>query len=220
VGNTGREQSDRTCVASDRTCVHADTDRAAHHTRWEPLKHIRRGVGQGDCARRQPDDRQLCLVGTFLESTAIMPTLTSRLVSGAIGAGVLTAIHQAAQRVRDDAPRMDVVGMEVIERTLARAGATVPGREQLFYPTLAGDLIANGIYYSVVPAASARQTWTRALALGLIAGAGALLLPRYVASGDPPHSHGVANQVMTVAWYTAGAIATAACAEWFRRSDR
>jgi hypothetical protein len=145
--------------------------------------------------------------------------LGTRLLSGAVGAAALTTVHQLAQQVRRDAPRMDLVGMEVLARTIASAGGRVPRADRLFRITLAGDLISNGLYYSAVPAPSSAQAWRRATGLGLLAGAGALLLPRYVAAGDPPHSDSVANNVMTVAWYLAGALAAAACAELLRRRE-
>jgi hypothetical protein len=58
--------------------------------------------------------------------------------------------------------------------------------------------------------------WPRAVALGLAAGIGALVLPRRLGLGDPPRSFRPANQVMTVAWYLLGALATAAAAKPLR----
>ena len=138
--------------------------------------------------------------------------LPERLVSGAIGAGVLTAINQAAQSMRRDAPRMDLVGMQATARGIALAGGRVPDAQRLFCLTLVGDLVSNGIYYAAIPSRTSRATWTRAVAVGLSAGAGALLLSRYVIGNDSPHSDSPANNVMTVAWYLAGALAAAAAA--------
>src|SRR5687768_8049863 len=105
---------------------------------------------------------------------------TSSLLSGAAGAVALTAVHQAARAVTDSAPRMDVVGM----RALAR-GATAAGKEPpkthagLYGATLAGDLVANTIYYSLA------TTYTRGTVLGLMAGIGALVLPERMGLGVP-----------------------------------
>ena len=93
------------------------------------------------------------------------------------------------------------------------AGVEPPDDRRLHRWTLAGDLAANSLYYAAVPAATRGATWTRAAVLGLAAGLGALLLPRRMGIGDPPHSTGLPNQVMTVAWYVAGALAAAAVAE-------
>jgi hypothetical protein len=142
---------------------------------------------------------------------------TRRLLSGSIGAAALTAIHQIGRFVRPDvAPRMDVVGMRALARGYRMAGVAPPNEQALYYQTLAGDLVANAAYYSAVPGRSGATTLRRAAMLGLAAGVGAYLLPSRLSLGDPPNSDRVANAVMTVSWYVAGALATAACAEVLR----
>ena len=86
--------------------------------------------------------------------------------------------------------------------------------------TFAGDLVANAAYYSAIPARNGHTTWVRAAALGLAAGLGACYLPRYLGLGDPPNSGQPANQVMTVAWYLAGALATAAVSQMMSSDAR
>jgi len=135
-------------------------------------------------------------------------SFNNALISGAAGAVALTAVHQAARAVTDSAPRMDVVGM----RALAR-GARAVGQDQpkthagLYGVTLAGDLIANSVYYSLA------STYTRGTVLGLVAGIGALVLPERMGLGVPPKSDLLSNQVMTVAWYVVGGLAAAATAQ-------
>jgi hypothetical protein len=110
---------------------------------------------------------------------------------------------------------MDVLGMRALRRFTPPLRHEPPSSSRLRRWALAGDLIANTMYYSAVPARSREATWTRAAALGLSAGAGALLLPRQAGLGEPPHSERLANQAMTVAWYVAGALASAAVANLF-----
>lgn len=138
---------------------------------------------------------------------------------GLVGAGVLTAIHQLGQRVRDDAPRMDVMGMRALGHAVRGTGNEPPPAPRLFQLALAGDVTANATYYAFIPAGTRAATWTRAVLLGVAAGVGALLLPRHIGLGDPPHSDELTNQAMTVSWYLAGALATAAAAELTRRHD-
>ena len=144
------------------------------------------------------------------------------LLSGIAGAAALTAVHQAAQRLTDSAPRMDVVGMRAIARgkqaaETASAGSTIPEptNPALYNMALAGDLVFNSAYYSLA------TTWTRGAALGLLAGIGALVLPRKMGLGDPPKSDLLSNQLMTVAWYTIGGLAAAWTAQCLatRRAD-
>jgi len=104
---------------------------------------------------------------------------------------------------------MDVVAMRGLDRVL-------PGNyhfsRRLQRLALAGDLVANSLYYSVVPGATTAATWMRAAVLGTVGGVGALLLPERMGLGQPPYSRYRMNQVMTIAWYIAGAAAAAIAA--------
>ena len=135
----------------------------------------------------------------------------SALIAGICGAVALTAVHQLARRVTDDAPRMDVLGERAIARTVRAAGGTLPMQPTLHRWALAGDLVANSAYYSLVACGRDTHMWTRAIAMGLAAGAGALVLPRRIGLGDAPKRDHLPNQIMTVAWYLVGGLA-AACA--------
>ena len=135
------------------------------------------------------------------------------LLSGMAGAAALTAVHQAARMITDNAPRMDVVGMRAIARGKDAVGSSsgpalaTAENPALYNMALAGDLVFNSAYYSLA------TTWARGAALGLIAGVGALLLPKKMGLGDPPGSDLLSNQVMTVAWYVVGGLAAAWTAE-------
>ena len=112
---------------------------------------------------------------------------------------------------------MDVLGERAIARTVRAAGGTLPLQPTLHRWALAGDLVANSLYYSVVACGRDAHLWTRGVALGLAAGAGALVLPRRIGLGDAPKSDHVPNQLMTVAWYLIGGLAAAAAGHVFKR---
>jgi len=145
-----------------------------------------------------------------------MTQMGRSLVSGAAGALALTAIHDFARRHVYYAPRMDVVAMRALDRTL-------PGNyhhsRRLHRLALAGDLVANSLYYSVVPGPTTAATWRRAAVLGSAAGIGALLLPERIGLGEPPYSRYRMNKVMTIAWYLAGGAAAAMAATLFGDED-
>jgi hypothetical protein len=111
---------------------------------------------------------------------------------------------------------MDVLGMGALRRFIPALQHEWPRSSRLYRLALAGDLVANTMYYSAIPARDRATTWNRAAALGLAAGAGALLLPETLGLGDPPSSELRANQAMTVAWYVAGALAAALAANSMR----
>ena len=134
--------------------------------------------------------------------------LNDSLVSGMAGAAALTAVHQAARRISENAPRMDVVGMRALARGAEAAGTEAPPTHKgLYRATLAGDLICNSAFYSLA------TTYKRGAAMGLLAGIGALVLPQRLGLGSPPNSDLLSNQVMTVAWYLVGGLVAAATAQ-------
>ena len=142
------------------------------------------------------------------------------LAAGLVGAAALTAVHEIARRFSRDAPRMDVLGERAIARTVHASGGRLPPPPVLRRWALAGDILASSAYYSLVACGRQPSMWRRAVALGLAAGAGALLLPERVGLGPPPRSEHLANQIMTVAWYLLGGLAAAAAGQRIQRAVR
>ena len=134
------------------------------------------------------------------------------LASGLIGAAALTAVHETARRFIPQAPRMDLVGMRALGRMSRFAGLEPPERERLYAFTMVGDLVSNAIYYSAVGSGGSRGVWPRAVALGVAAGVGAVVLPEPLGLGKPPHIERVRTRLLTVAWYLTGALVAAAAA--------
>jgi hypothetical protein len=137
--------------------------------------------------------------------------------AGAAGAAALTGVHQLALGLTEAAPRMDILGMRALKRSMRTAGLQPPRGRTLYNWTLAGDLLSNGAYYSLV---AGPRPWMRGAVLGLAAGAGALLLPQRIGLGHPPKSEYVTNQVMTVAWYLLGGLVAAATAARLQRRSQ
>src|SRR5438874_1816411 len=99
------------------------------------------------------------------------------LGSGLIGAGVLTAAHEATRRAVRDAPRIDVLGERAIAGSMRAAGLTPPAQEDLYPAALAGDLVSNSLYYALVGLAEPETAPAVGALLGLVAGLGAVALP-------------------------------------------
>jgi hypothetical protein len=142
------------------------------------------------------------------------------LLSGAAGAVTLTAIHELVRRRVDYAPRMDLVATRGLRQVLPDEAVTKLGVAGLRRLALIGDLVSNSLYYAAIPAGTAAATWRRAMTLGAVAGAGALVLPEPLGLGSPPNSDVRANQLMTLAWYLGGAIAAGAVANIFGGAER
>ncbi|MEJ7677528.1 MAG: hypothetical protein WKG06_06575 [Segetibacter sp.] len=104
--------------------------------------------------------------------------LSSAIGGGIAGAVALTLIHETIRRLNQDAPRMDLLGMEAIAKTLDSADAKVPEEDRLFKITMAGDIFSNSIYYSLAGIGNEHQAILRGTLLGLAAGIGAVYLPK------------------------------------------
>ena len=130
------------------------------------------------------------------------------LGSGLVGACALTLIHETARRFIKDAPRMDVVGMRAIAKTMRAADLEPP--TPLHEAALVGDIVSNSLFYSLVGAGDREDALRNGALLGLAAGLGAVFLPEPLGLGRQPTERAPATQAMTVAWYLAGGIAAAA----------
>ncbi|HEX8456265.1 MAG TPA: hypothetical protein VF656_03005 [Pyrinomonadaceae bacterium] len=130
--------------------------------------------------------------------------------SGLAGACALTLIHESARRIWPRAPRMDVLGMRAIAKSLQRgAGQEPPPADELHTLALAGDIVANSLYYSLVGVGRPRGAVARGALLGLAAGVGAVLLPEPLGLGNEPSARTTETKAMTIGWYLAGGLAAA-----------
>jgi hypothetical protein len=142
--------------------------------------------------------------------------LLRSLTAGFAGALVLTALHETVRRLRpEDAPRMDVLGMRGLRKLLGKAHAPQPDDDTLFDMTMAGDVLSNGLYYSLV--GSGKHAVRRGLLLGVAAGVGGVVLPGPLGLGEGPSNRTPQTQLMTVAWYTAGGLVAGAVARALRK---
>lgn len=127
------------------------------------------------------------------------------LAAGFAGAIALTALHETARRLRPhDAPRMDVLGERSLRKLLGLANLPQPSGDTAYTATILGDVLNNGLYYSLV--GSGRACLRRGLLLGTAAGAGGVLLPGPLGLGEAPSRRTPQTEAMTVAWYTVGGL--------------
>lgn len=136
-------------------------------------------------------------------------SLLRALASGLAGAGVLTLIHESARRALPDAPRMDVLGMRAIAKSMRGVGQEPPPADELHALALAGDVVSNSLYYSLVGVGGPGGALVRGTLLGLAAGVGAVLLPEPLGLGSAPSARTTQTKAMTVGWYLAGGLAAA-----------
>jgi hypothetical protein len=139
--------------------------------------------------------------------------IESALGGGLAGALSLTLLHEAARRVLPSAPRLDVLGMRALGKSLRALEQPVPDQHRLHTAALVGDLISNTMYYSLIGAGERTSARRRGALLGLAAGIGAVVLPGPLGLGRGPSRRTVATQMMTIGWYLAGGLIAGMVAE-------
>ncbi|WP_461103661.1 hypothetical protein [Spirosoma koreense] len=136
-------------------------------------------------------------------------TILQSLGSGLFGACVLNVIHETTRQFIDEAPRVDLLGERAIKKGMKKVNLEPPTGDELYYWTLAGDLVSNALYYSLVGLAKPKYAVPAGAALGLAAGVGAVGLPGPMGLGTAPSNRTPATKVMTIGWYLIGGLATA-----------
>ncbi len=138
--------------------------------------------------------------------------LLPSLAAGFAGAVALTVLHETARRLRPhDAPRMDVLGERGLRKMLNLADLPQPSEGKAYTATMLGDILSNGLYYSIV--GSGNHSLPRGLALGVAAGIGGVVLPGPLGLGEGPSNRTPQTKAMTVAWYTVGGLVAGAVAQ-------
>lgn len=140
-----------------------------------------------------------------------MSGLGRAITAGAVGALVLTAIHQLGRAALDHPPRMDVVGRRALRRGARPLGVRLRRREAQRW-ALAGDLATNALYYALATRGSAARAPWRGTLLGAIAGMGGVFLPGPLGLGRAPSSARPSTAALTVAWYALGGLAAGVAA--------
>ena len=138
----------------------------------------------------------------------------STLTAGLAGACAVTVIHEIGRRTLADAPRLDLLGRRALSRMTGGRVDDGPDTQAI---ALAGDIIANSAYYGTAAAASERGGPAVIVAAGLLAGLGAVLLPGPLGLGEAATNLTRRTQLLTVAWYTVGALCTWAVHRGVRR---
>ncbi|TRW27175.1 hypothetical protein FMM05_00595 [Flavobacterium zepuense] len=132
------------------------------------------------------------------------------LLAGLGGAIVLNIIHESLKKKGPDMPRVDLVGEEALQKSLNYLGTSIDDDATLYKVTLAGDVISNALYYSLIGGGSYKHIWTWAVFYGLSGGIGAVTLPEPAGLDPEPVNKAQKTKVLTVAYYLAGALVTGA----------
>lgn len=138
------------------------------------------------------------------------------LIAGLSGAIALNILHEVLKKQKKDVPRVDLVGEEALQKGLNYLGTGIEDKKDLYNATLAGDLVGNTMYYSLIGAGDAKYLWPKAIFIGLTAGIGAVKLPEPMGLDPEPVNKTNEVQLLTVGYYLFGALVTAAVVKIFK----
>jgi hypothetical protein len=132
------------------------------------------------------------------------------LIAGLAGAVALNILHETLKKESNNVPRIDLLGKDAMQKTLEYFGGHIDDKETLYNATLAGDIVSNTLYYSIIGAGQAKFLWPKAIFVGLSAGIGAVKLPKPMGLDERPVTKTDEVKVLTVGYYLFGALVTAA----------
>lgn len=143
-----------------------------------------------------------------------MDKLLSASLSGLAGAVALNILHESVRRTVPEAPQVHKLGERSIAKIMEAAGQQPPAEDELYWPALAGDVLSNSLYYSLIGLSNEDSALPVGAALGALAGVGAVTLPGPMGLGEAPTNRTTATQAMTVGWYLFGGLVAAGVYRW------
>jgi hypothetical protein len=114
---------------------------------------------------------------------------------------------------------MDLLGERAIAKGLHGMGLEQPSEDRLHQAALAGDVLSNSLYYSLIGLGRPENAVRNGALLGLAAGMGGMLLPGPLGLGEAPSNRTRATQAMTVAWYLLGGVAAGLAYRYLARAQ-
>lgn len=148
-----------------------------------------------------------------------MKRFLQNLLGGLAGAVALNILHETVRRVVTDAPRVDLVGEEGLNKVMEQVGAEPLEGKALYTATLAGDLVSNALYYSTIGAGKDKFLLFRGTTYGISAGLGALKLTKKMGLNDDPINHSQKSQLLAVGYYLFGGIVAACTIRALRKNN-
>ena len=140
------------------------------------------------------------------------------LIGGLAGAISITLIHELTRKIYPEAPRLDRLGEQATAKIIGKVKGDAPPQKDLYGPALAGDLIANALYYGLA-AANTKHPVKTAGALGITAGLGAITLPSKMGLKEEFTSGTLQKKLITVGLYTLGGIIAGSVVNFFRSRE-
>lgn len=135
---------------------------------------------------------------------------TSSLIGGLGGAVTLTLLQQLLRKMDPNAPRIDLLGKQAASKLLNKTRTKLSDR-QLYNASMAGDILFNSLYYSMV-GIKTRQAAAAGGLLGTGMGLAAVMLPKMLDLNTGYTGGSAKRKYMTMGLYIAGGLVAAGLA--------
>src|SRR4051812_33969479 len=123
--------------------------------------------------------------------------VSAALAGGLAGTLTVASLHETMRRVSDDAPRMDLLNIELIRKSLKSMNKKVPQKDELERWAVGGELFCDIAYYTLAGMGGKKGVWLRGALLGFVAGVTAVVLPKPLGLSQEASNKTVATQLMT-----------------------
>lgn len=146
--------------------------------------------------------------------------VSAALAGGLAGTLTVASLHEGLRRVTPDAPRMDLLDMDLIRKGLKSIHKEVPEEDDLQRWAVGGELVCDTAYYSLAGMGGKKGMWLRGAILGLVAGVTAVVLPKPLGLPQEPSNKTLATQLMTIGLYLMGGLVAAATTQLVEEAQR
>lgn len=139
---------------------------------------------------------------------------------GLAGAVALTLIHETMRRAIPNAPRLDLLGMQALSKTLKSFNKEVPTDRKLYGWSLAGDLVSNGLFYSLSGIGEKKNALAKGAMIGLLGGVAAVVIPKSTDLNENASGRTMETKLLTIGLYVVGGIVAAGVMKLLSRKKR
>ena len=136
--------------------------------------------------------------------------VSAAVAGGFAGTITVASLHEAFRRVTPNAPRMDILDMELLRKGLTSINKKVPEEAELQRWAVSGEFFCDTAYYSLAAIGAKKGVWLRGALLGLVAGITAVVLPKPLGLSEEWSSKTLETRLMTIGLYFIGGLVAAA----------
>src|SRR5215469_6645653 len=104
--------------------------------------------------------------------------ISAAAAGGLAGTITVASLHEALRRITPNAPRMDLLDMELIRKGLKNMNKEVPSEAELQRWAVGSELFCDTAYYGLAGIGGKKSALLRGALLGLVAGITAVVLPK------------------------------------------